>query len=64
MVTLVYPIEAENDLGPPYFVRPRHYTDNLGDGWSVVLDIIPKTSLDSHIGVERLVAWKKSDLEV
>jgi hypothetical protein len=64
LVALVYPIEAETDFGPPYFVRPKHYTDNLGDGWSVALDIIPKKSLASHTGVERLVAWKKCDLEV
>lgn len=64
LLALVYPIEPETNLGPPYFVRPEHYTKNLGDGWSLVLDLVPKKSLASHAGAERIVAWKKSDLGV
>jgi hypothetical protein len=57
LVALVYPIDPESELGPPFFVRPEHYTENLGEGWAKVLDMVPPRSLASHVGRERLVAW-------
>jgi hypothetical protein len=59
LVALIYPIDPETDLGPPFFVRPEHYTEFLGQGWTKVLDIIPTMSLASHVGRERLAVWRK-----
>jgi methyl halide transferase len=62
LVALVYPMEPKNELGPPFFVRPEHYTEHLGEGWRKVLDEEPTTSLPSHVGRERLVVWIREEL--
>ncbi|KAJ7192268.1 thiol methyltransferase 1 [Mycena pura] len=59
LITLVFPIDPKNDVGPPFFVRPEHYYAPLGDGWEKVVDRVPNASLSSHVGRERLVVWKK-----
>lgn len=59
LVTLVFPIDPPQDVGPPFFVRPEHYVEMLGEGWQKVLDKVPEHSLETHIGRERLVVWKK-----
>ncbi|KAJ7749338.1 S-adenosyl-L-methionine-dependent methyltransferase [Mycena maculata] len=59
LITLVFPLDPEQDFGPPWFVRPEHYLAPLGDGWEKVVDRIPTSSSPTHIGRERLVVWKK-----
>ncbi|KAJ7136102.1 S-adenosyl-L-methionine-dependent methyltransferase [Mycena epipterygia] len=59
LITLVFPLDPETDVGPPWFVRPEHYLGPLGEGWEKVVDRIPAKSSDTHVGRERLVVWKK-----
>lgn len=59
LITLIYPITPFTEEGPPFFVRPEHYTEVLGEKWEKVIDKIPTESQESHIGLERLVVWKK-----
>lgn len=59
LVTLIFPLDSPQDYGPPWFVRPEHYLEPLGDGWEKVLDKVPEVSLPSHQGRERLVVWKR-----
>jgi len=59
LITLVFPIDPETDVGPPWFVRPEHYLGPLGDGWEKVVDRVPTVSSETHVGRERLVVWKK-----
>ena len=59
LITLVFPIDPPQDLGPPFFVRPEHYVEPLGDAWIKVLDKIPEKSLETHINRERLLVWRK-----
>ncbi|KAJ6631225.1 S-adenosyl-L-methionine-dependent methyltransferase [Mycena sp. CBHHK59/15] len=59
LITLVFPLDDETDVGPPWFVRPEHYVEWLGDKWEKVVDRIPTTSSQSHVGRERLIVWRK-----
>ncbi|KAJ7627662.1 S-adenosyl-L-methionine-dependent methyltransferase [Mycena polygramma] len=59
LITLVFPLEPESDVGPPYFVRPEHYLAPLGAGWEKVVDRVPTVSSPTHVGKEHLVVWKK-----
>lgn len=59
LITLVYPIDPPTNKGPPFFVRPAHYVEPLGDGWEKVVDRVPEHSLPSHVGREHLVVWKR-----
>jgi hypothetical protein len=59
LITLIFPLEEETDVGPPWFVRPEHYLAPLGPNWEKVVDRIPTTSSKEHVGRERLVVWRK-----
>jgi len=59
LITLVWPIEPETDVGPPFFVRVEHYAKALGVNFVQVLDKEPTTSLPRHVGKERMVVWKR-----
>jgi hypothetical protein len=59
LITLIYPLDPDTGDGPPYYVRPEHYIEPLGDGWNKLLDIIPAVSSDPHVGRERLVVWQR-----
>ena len=59
LITLVFPLDPPQDIGPPFFVRPEHYIKPLGDTWEKVLDKIPTRSSESHVKRERLVVWRK-----
>jgi hypothetical protein len=61
LVTLVYPLDPWTESGPPFYVRPQHYIEVLGEGWEKVLDIVPAVSSETHVGRERLVVWKKKE---
>lgn len=60
LVTLIFPIDPIKDWGPPYYVRPEHYVEVLGDGWEKVVDKVPEVSSKTHEGREHLVVWKKN----
>ncbi|EKM59684.1 uncharacterized protein PHACADRAFT_181664 [Phanerochaete carnosa HHB-10118-sp] len=59
LVTLIFPIDPPRSYGPPYYVRPEHYVEVLGDGWEKVVDEVSEVSSATHKGRERLVVWKK-----
>ena len=62
LITLVFPLDPPRDIGPPFFVRPEHYDDVLGEGWETVLDIVPEVTpetLPDHVGKERIVVRRK-----
>ena len=59
LICLVFPILPYTEFGPPFYVRPEHYDEVLGDGWEKVLDEVPKISMDSHVGKERIVVRRK-----
>ncbi|KAJ7076112.1 S-adenosyl-L-methionine-dependent methyltransferase [Mycena belliarum] len=59
LITLVFPLDTETDVGPPWFVRPEHYLAPLGGDWEKVVDRVPAVSSSSHVGREHLVVWKK-----
>ncbi|KAG8218361.1 S-adenosyl-L-methionine-dependent methyltransferase [Butyriboletus roseoflavus] len=49
LITLVWPLNLPaDDDGPPFFVKPEHYVDVLGDGWEKVLDKVPEISIPQH----------------
>lgn len=59
LITLVYPILAHTEQGPPFYVRPEHYPPVLGEGWEKVVDRTPVDSTPRHVDRERLVVWRK-----
>ncbi|KAG9317223.1 hypothetical protein JVU11DRAFT_1416 [Chiua virens] len=49
LLILVFPLNLPVDEeGPPFFVKPEHYDDILGDGWAKVLDKVPENSIPRH----------------
>ncbi|RDB16040.1 putative thiol methyltransferase 2 [Hypsizygus marmoreus] len=60
LITLVFPINPPTELGPPFFVRVEHYEDVLGANFVKVADKVPETSVPTHVGIERIVVWKRS----
>ena len=74
LITLVFPLRPQDDLGPPHWVQPEHYVEVLGDGsggsnpegWEKVFDKEPEKALnnsdrfdDRHRGKYRMVVWKR-----
>ncbi|KAL7282129.1 hypothetical protein ACG7TL_003598 [Trametes sanguinea] len=59
LITLIFPILPYTDAGPPFYVRSEHYEAILGHEWEKILDTIPKKTLESHVGKERMLVWKK-----
>ncbi|KAL6300989.1 S-adenosyl-L-methionine-dependent methyltransferase [Sparassis latifolia] len=59
LITLVFPLDPPSDTGPPFYVRPEHYAEALGAGWDKVYDEVPETELESRVGRERMIVWKK-----
>ncbi|KAK1230722.1 hypothetical protein PQX77_006172 [Marasmius sp. AFHP31] len=59
LITLISPMDDHDEGGPPYYVRPEHYPEVLGDGWQKVHDQEPDNSLPRLIGKQRLVVWRK-----
>ncbi|KAI9001217.1 thiol methyltransferase 1 [Trametes punicea] len=59
LITLVFPILPYTDVGPPFYVRPEHYEEVLDSGWEKVLDKVPENTLESHVGKERMLVWKR-----
>lgn len=59
LITLIFPLDPPQDYGPPFFVRPEHYVEVLGDGWEKVVDKVPEVSSPTHVGREHLVVWKR-----
>lgn len=59
LITLIFPINSPSDNGPPFFVRPKHYDEVLGQNWEKVIDKVPEESIPTHVGYEYLVVRKK-----
>ena len=59
LITLIFPIVSYVEVGPPFYVRPEHYDEVLGDGWEKVVDQVPENSLPTHVDKERLVVRRK-----
>jgi len=59
LITLIFPIDPEEDGGPPYFVRIEHYVDVLGENFVKVLDKVPEISKETHVGRERVAVWQR-----
>lgn len=60
LILLVFPIDPPQDYGPPFTVRPEHYDEVLGEGWTKVLDKIPERSSPIHVDRERVVVYKRN----
>ncbi|ESK88092.1 thiol methyltransferase 1 [Moniliophthora roreri MCA 2997] len=58
LITLIWPIAPYTDQGPPYYVRPEHYPEVLGDDWEKVLDR-EDWSAEDRKGNERLIVWRR-----
>ncbi|KAI0080765.1 S-adenosyl-L-methionine-dependent methyltransferase [Panus rudis PR-1116 ss-1] len=59
LITLVFPMNPPQDYGPPFFVRPEHYVEVLGNEWEKVVDKVPERSSDTHKGKEHIMVWKR-----
>ncbi|TBU55396.1 thiol methyltransferase 1 [Dichomitus squalens] len=59
LITLIFPIDDDAQTGPPYYVRPQHYNEVLGEGWEVLLDKEPEHTLESHKRRERIVVRRR-----
>lgn len=60
LITLMYPLGLSPDEpGPPYYVTPEHYNEPL-EGWTRIMDQVPRVSSHGHLGRERIVVWRKN----
>ncbi|EJF61498.1 S-adenosyl-L-methionine-dependent methyltransferase [Dichomitus squalens LYAD-421 SS1] len=59
LITLIFPIDDDAQTGPPYYVRPQHYNEVLGEGWEALLDKEPEHTLESHKGRGRIVVRRR-----
>jgi methyl halide transferase len=59
LLVLAFPTHAPLDAGPPHGITETSHQDALGDGWEKVLDRVPENSSKTHVGVERLMVWRK-----
>ena len=54
LITLVFPIFAYHETGPPFWVLPEHYDEVLGDGWEKVVDEVIPNDWDSRYAIQRV----------
>lgn len=60
LITLVFPLAPEEyEGGPPFYVNVEYYAKVLGDGWEKVVDKIPDVSSERHVGLDRMIVWRK-----
>lgn len=60
LILLAFPLAPEPyDYGPPHYLKPEHYADALGKGWEKVLDKVPEHSRERHVGIERIIVFRK-----
>lgn len=59
LISLVYPMDPPVDYGPPFYVRPNHLVEALGEGWEKLFDQVPENSLEAHKGRESLLVLKR-----
>ena len=59
LISLVYPMDPPVESGPPFYVRPDHQVEALGEGWEKLIDEVPKNSLEAHKDRERLLVFKR-----
>jgi len=57
---LIFPIDPPQDLGPPYFVRPKHYEEVLHSAdWEKLFEEVPKHSTEVHKNREVVAVWRR-----
>ncbi|TBU55406.1 S-adenosyl-L-methionine-dependent methyltransferase, partial [Dichomitus squalens] len=59
LITLIFPIDDDAQTGPPYYARPQHYNEVLGEGLEFLLDKVREHALESHKGRERIMVNRK-----
>jgi len=59
LVSLVYPMDPPVETGPPYYLRPNHVVEALGEGWEKLVDEAPENSLEHHKDRESLLVLKR-----
>ena len=59
LISLVYPLDPYVETGPPFYVRPNHVVEALGEGWEKVIDEVPENSIEAHKGRESLLVFKR-----
>jgi len=59
LISLVYPMDPLVETGPPYYVRPNHLVEELGEGWEKLIDEVPENSTEAHKGRESLLVLKR-----
>ncbi|PFH46133.1 hypothetical protein AMATHDRAFT_8160 [Amanita thiersii Skay4041] len=59
LITLAFPIEPKRDVGPPFYVRPDHYDEPLGDAFKKVYDNVPKRFPPGREGKQHMMVWQK-----
>jgi hypothetical protein len=59
LISLVYPMDPPVHNGPPFYVRPNHQVEVLGEGWEKLIDEEPENSLEAHRGRERLLVFRR-----
>ncbi|KAF8520089.1 S-adenosyl-L-methionine-dependent methyltransferase [Gautieria morchelliformis] len=61
LIILAFPTHAPLDAsGPPHGITENSHQVVLGDDWEKLLDRIPENSSKIHVGVERLMVWRKN----
>jgi methyl halide transferase len=59
LITNCYPMLPEMDTGPPFFLRPEHYSEPLKGAFENIYNKIPTQSSESHKEKERMLVWRR-----
>ncbi|KAF8632882.1 hypothetical protein AX17_004728 [Amanita inopinata Kibby_2008] len=59
LICVVFPIEPEKDYGPPWTVRPHHYTELLSGHFKAVVDRVPLNTPPDRVGRQHLLVWQR-----
>jgi methyl halide transferase len=59
LIILAFPTNAPLDVGPPYGIREDSHETVLGKDWDKLVDRIPENSSETHVGIDRLMVWRK-----
>ncbi|GJJ07385.1 hypothetical protein Clacol_001587 [Clathrus columnatus] len=60
IIILAFPTNAPLNRGPPFGIEQNTHAQFLGGGgWEKVLDRVPEKSSTTHVGIERLLVFKR-----
>ena len=62
LIILAYPTNALLDVGPPFGIQENSHEVVLGKEWDKLVDRIPENSSEKHVGMDRLMVWRKKQL--